>query len=344
MSVIGDIYNIPQPYAMYCGNAKTKAMAKITAGMVEWAPEKVCCVVEDAERLFADVPCVEVRDLDKTDAETLVIGFAPFGGQINDDIDRVVCEALKRGLNVAAALHVKLADNPKYFALAREHGVSLYDFRHHPEQYPLGTGIRRDGIRVLTVGTDCSCGKKFTALALTKKLTEMSQKAVFCATGQTGFLISGRGINNDTVVADFLAGAAEWLSPDDKDAIYLIEGQGAIRHPAYTGGSMSLIAGSQPDALVMCHTVGRNVMMGTEREISITDEISANLAAAAMHDWYPRVVGISINFCESGMSKEQRKKYLATIERNIGYVAFDPQEGGEAFDRVATTIALLSRP
>ena len=343
MSVIGDIYNIPQPYAMYCGNAKTKAMAKITAGMVEWASEKVCCVVEDSGRLFPEMPHVEVRDLDKTDAETLVIGFAPFGGQINDDIDRVICEALKRGLNVAAALHVKLSDNPKYFALAREHGVSLYDFRHHPEQYPLGTGVSRAGLRVLTVGTDCSCGKKYTALALTKKLTELNQKAVFCATGQTGFLISGRGINNDTVVADFLAGAAEWLSPADKEAIYLIEGQGAIRHPAYTGGSMSLIAGSQPDAIVMCHTVGRNFMMNTEREIDIVAEISANLAAAAMHDWYPKVVGISINFCEVEMTKTQRAEYLQEVSNRLGYVAFDPQEGGEAFDRVAHFIASLKR-
>lgn len=343
MSVIGDIYNIPQPYAMFCGNATTKAMAKITAGMVEWASEKVCCVVDDANNLFPEMPHVEIRDLDKTDAETLVIGFAPFGGQINEDIDRAIRTALSRGLNVAAALHVKLADNVEYCALASEHGVKLYDFRHHPEQYPLGTGLPRAGVRVLTVGTDCSCGKKFTALTLTKKLTELKQKAVFCATGQTGFLISGRGINNDTVVADFLAGAAEWLSPADEEAIYLIEGQGALRHPAYTGGSMSLIAGSQPDALVVCHTVGRNFMMNTEREINIVDEISANLAAAAMHDWYPKVVGISINFCEVKMTKKEREVYLRNLSKSSGYVAFDPQAGGEEFDRVAHYITTLKR-
>ena len=325
MSVSGDIYNIPQPFAMYCGNCETRAQAKVASGTIEWAPEKVCCVVADDNGLFPDVPHVNIASVHATDARTLVIGCAPFGGKIDEHMDRTIRSAIYRGLNVAAAMHNRLADNAEYVALAEQYNVKLYDFRHRPDAYPLGTGEKRKGIRLLTVGTDSSCGKKFTTLTLHRALKKIHEDTVFCSTGQTGFLISNCGINNDTLVADFLAGAAESLSPDGPaDRIYLIEGQGAITHPAYTGGSMSLIAGSQPDYFIMCHAWGRKNQLGVKRAPDLAFELKANLDAAAIHGLTPKYLGISINFSESGLTIEEQDAEMCALEDLYDIPVFDP--------------------
>lgn len=325
MSVSGDIYNIPQPFAMYCGNCETRAQAKVASGTIEWASEKVCCVVADDNGLFPDVPHVNIASVHATDARTLVIGCAPFGGKIDEHMDRTIRSAIYRGLNVAAAMHNRLADNAEYVALAEQYNVKLYDFRHRPDAYPLGTGEKRKGIRLLTVGTDSSCGKKFTTLTLFNALKARHPDTVFCSTGQTGFLISNCGINNDTLVADFLAGAAESLSPDGPaDRVYLIEGQGAITHPAYTGGSMSLIAGSQPDYFIMCHAWGRKNQLGVKRAPDLTFELTANLDAAAIHGLTPEYLGISVNFSESDLTVEEQDDAMREMEDLYSMPVFDP--------------------
>ncbi|WAK44447.1 hypothetical protein [Erwinia phage vB_Ea_2910A] len=325
MSVSGDIYNIPQPFAMYCGNCETRAQAKVASGTIEWASEKVCCVVADDNGLFPDVPHVNIASVHATDARTLVIGCAPFGGKIDEHMDRTIRSAIYRGLNVAAAMHNRLADNAEYVALAEQYNVKLYDFRHRPDAYPLGTGEKRKGIRLLTVGTDSSCGKKFTTLTLFNALKARHPDTVFCSTGQTGFLISNCGINNDTLVADFLAGAAESLSPDGPaDRVYLIEGQGAITHPAYTGGSMSLIAGSQPDYFIMCHAWGRKNQLGVKRAPDLTFELTANLDAAAIHGLTPEYLGISVNFSESDLTIEEQDDAMREMEDLYSMPVFDP--------------------
>ncbi|QZE57894.1 hypothetical protein MPK70_gp018 [Erwinia phage pEa_SNUABM_33] len=325
MSVSGDIYNIPQPFAMYCGNCETRAQAKVASGTIEWAAEKVCCVVADDNGLFPDVPHVNIASVHATDARTLVIGCAPFGGKIDEHMDRTIRSAIYRGMNVAAAMHNRLADNAEYVALAEQYNVKLYDFRHRPDAYPLGTGEKRKGIRLLTVGTDSSCGKKFTTLTLFNALKARHPDTVFCSTGQTGFLISNCGINNDTLVADFLAGAAESLSPDGPaDRVYLIEGQGAITHPAYTGGSMSLIAGSQPDYFIMCHAWGRKNQLGVKRAPDLTFELTANLDAAAIHGLTPEYLGISVNFSESDLTIEEQDDAMREMEDLYSMPVFDP--------------------
>lgn len=338
---MADIYNIETPFVMYVGNKRLNSDAKIASGVSEWAPNKIAAYLADEHLLF-DGPHVEaVADAKKYGARTFVVGHAPFGGVLDPQTRAAILEAITCGFNVAAALHVRLEDDPQLAGLAYTHGVHLYDFRFHPEQYPLGTGQKRRGTRLLTVGTDCSCGKKYTALSLKREIdargTEVNAK--FCATGQTGFLISNSGINNDTIVADFLSGAAEWLSPDtdDKNTLYLIEGQGAIRHPAYTGGSMSLLAGSQPDMLVLCHTHGRTVMNNTTRPISIGDELSANLDALRIHGVTPAVVGLSINFCEVDLSAEERKEILEAYRCAFGLPTFDPSDRG-SYEGIVDTI------
>ncbi len=153
----------------------------------------------------------------------------------------------------AAGLHNKLADVPELKALADRLGRSLFDVRHPTQHYPVASGRKRSGKRLLPVGTDCSCGKMYTALAIEKR-SRRGGKATFRATGQTGILISGSGVSIDAVVSDFVSGAVETLSPDnDADHWDIIEGQGSLFHPSFAGVTTGLIHGAQPDALVLCH-------------------------------------------------------------------------------------------
>lgn len=329
MSAIGNIYEIPTPFVLYCGCVSDVTRLKVARGVVEWARHKAVATYKDTHKLVPELR--ETQDL--TVGKTLVIGLAPFGGQITQDILDVAFEAISAGLNVAAGLHSKLSDIPELVEAAEAHNVKLYDFRHRPEAYPLGNGLKRDGFRILTVGTDCSCGKKYTALTLYREFCSRKADAVFCSTGQTGFLISNSGINNDTITADFLSGAAESLSPSDKNKLYIIEGQGSIEHPAYCGGSLSLIAGSQPDVLVMCHAHGTTVRAGTSSHIDLSESIANNMSCAYMLGHNAPVVALSINFSKVDLTEEQRIKALERYQTDYpNLYVFDPSRPCSALD------------
>src|SRR6185436_4551404 len=162
------------------------------------------------------------------------------------------------GLDVVSGMHRPLEGVPGLAAAAQKRGVALVNVRLPRQTFPAGTGRRRSGKRLLTVGTDCALGKKYTALALTEAMRARGLAADFRATGQTGILIAGSGIALDAVTADFAAGAAEALSPDAApDHWDVIEGQGSLFHPAYAGVTLGLMHGTQPDLLVLCHEAGR---------------------------------------------------------------------------------------
>lgn len=333
MDHIGNVYDIPLPYIVYCGDVEERLYAKVASGLLEWSSHKIIGKINDANNIF---PETEIVDLELTEAKTLVIGSAPIGGKLNTQIIDVALKALGCGLNVASGLHDKLSDNPLLVQLARMSKLKLFDFRYRPDQYPLGTGLKRSGLRVLTVGTDCSCGKKYTALSMYKAIRD-TVPAVFCSTGQTGFLISGSGINNDTITADFLSGAAEVLSPNaSPDTVFLIEGQGAIRHPSYAGGAVSLLTGSQPDYLVMCHTPGRETMLGTKRIISISSEIEANLSMSRFHGHIPKILGLSLNAPPDSLSEFGGLTISSVYSSHSEYFipAFNPKFGGPSFDDI----------
>ena len=324
--VKGNIHEIPQPYLVYLGDAKNPNEAKVATGLNDWALNKVCGKIKDAYNI-----CPQINEIafDNSIAKTLVIGKSPFGGKLDDTLVGVIEEALERGLNVASGMHEKLIDNKKFVDLALKNNVKLYDFRHRNDVYPLGSGLKRSGIRILTVGTDCICGKKYTTLSLYMALKN-EIPAVFCSTGQTGFLISNCGINNDTIPADFLSGAAEQLSPNaDPSTVYLIEGQGAIRHPSFCGGAMSLLIGSQPDYLVVCHTQEREFMLNTSRKIDVDLEIQANIMCAYTHDLKPEVLALSVN--------------SSIIKAHPKLPTFNPKIKGPIFDDICQKLINVSK-
>ena len=196
-------------------------------------------------------------------AKTLVIGVANRGGRFSDAWREVLTEALGMGYDLASGLHTLLRDQPELVRAAMGSGRELHDVRVPGIDYPIADGRKRTGKRVLAIGTDCSVGKMYTALAMDREMAARGLKSTFRATGQTGILITGGGVPLDAVIADFMAGAVEWLTPDNaSDHWDHIEGQGSLFHPSFSGVTMALIHGGRPDALILAHEPTRTHMRG----------------------------------------------------------------------------------
>lgn len=194
----------------------------------------------------------------------LLIGIAPAGGQFPGAWRDVVGEALRAGLDVWSGLHTMLGLDPEFAALASASGAVIRDLRRAPADLDIAHGLVRDAAAtiVLTVGTDCNIGKMTTQLQVRDAVRRLGHRVNFGATGQTGILIEGRGIAVDAVVADFIAGAAERLTLEaavDAD-IVLVEGQGSLLHPAYSGVTLGLMHGSLPHAMVLCAQPSRTTI------------------------------------------------------------------------------------
>ena len=332
---------IPKPYVVFTGDAPDYKQAKVACGVVEWRPEYVVGQfypeMFNTGLKFDHIPQFDsLKAAKDAGAKTLLIGYSPYERDLPNNIVAVVNEALLLGLNVASGLHGKLSEddrflNPTYSMYASGDDIPrIYDFRHREQIYPKGNGLKRTGLRLLTVGTDCACGKKFTALSISRALDLSYAKNTFRSTGQTGFLISESGINNDTIEADFLSGAAEWLSPDnDADHWDIIEGQGALSHPSFCGGSMSLIYGSQPDLIVMCHDMYRDTQRGVTRPIpKLSDEIELVMKAARLVN--PNAELGAISLFGPSQPKDQECS-CDEMSRMYGVPVFNPAEPNDMF-------------
>ena len=231
-------------------------------------------------------------------AKSVVMGVAPSGGALKEEWISALSEALHAGLAVVSGLHRKLGEEAALAEAAAAAGQLLIDLRVTPSSIPIASGRQRSGKRLLMVGTDCCVGKKYSALALHKALVARGMVATFRATGQTGIMIAGVGIPMDAVVSDFLSGAAEMLSPDAApDHWDVIEGQGSLFHPAYAAVTLGLIHGSQPDAMVLCHAVGRTMIdeYADYPVPDLRDCVAQYEQAARVTNAQARVVGISLN-------------------------------------------------
>jgi uncharacterized NAD-dependent epimerase/dehydratase family protein len=259
------------------------------------------------------------------------------GGVIGGSWTETLERALALGLDLASGLHGKLSDVPGLAAKAAEHGALLFDVRHPSEQFPVANGVKRPGKRLLTVGTDCAVGKMYAALALEKEMKARGMKADFRATGQTGILIAGGGVSVDAVVADFISGATEWLTPaNDNDHWDVVEGQGSLFHASFAGVSMGLIHGSQPDAIVLCHEPTRSHMRGLPDYPlpSLEACLEANLVAARLTNPAVACIGVAIN--TSHMASGEAEAYLAETSERLGLPAVDPVKNsvGPIVDRL----------
>jgi uncharacterized NAD-dependent epimerase/dehydratase family protein len=254
----------------------------------------------------------------------LLIGIAPPGGGLPEEWRPLLCEAIDAGLHLISGLHVMLGDDPELTARAAARGVRLVDLRRPPEAWPIATGraATTQALRVLTVGTDCNVGKMVTALEITAAARAGGRDARFVATGQTGMLLSEGGVAIDRVIGDFMAGIAEQLvlEQGDADAV-IVEGQGSLIHPAYSGVTLALLHGAMPDVLVLCHQPGRNVIRYQQTPIPPLAEM-VSLYEAVLRPVHPgRVAGIALNGV--GMSDEELARALADAETTTGLPAVD---------------------
>ena len=277
------------------------------------------------DTLDLGLPDYDVTEAAANGAQTLVIGTAVVGGAIPEAWIQLLVDALDAGLDLAAGVHTRLSSIDRLVEAAARSGSKLIDVRVPPPHIPVGTGVKRSGKRLLTVGTDCALGKKYTALALEREMKARGLNVDFRATGQTGIMISGSGIPIDAVVADFVSGAAEMVSPsNDADHWDVIEGQGSVFHPGYSAVSVGLLVGSQPDAFVVCTEAGRTHIKGWPSfELpSIGAVIQRTLDIGAQVNPSIRCAGISVN--TSMLSELERAEYLAQLSSDYGLPAVDP--------------------
>lgn len=317
---------IETPYLLFLGDAPDQLAAKVAQGIKDWRPENAVAQFR-MEGCNADlgIQDMTLEEAKAAGAKTLVIGVANRGGIISDAWKEVLVAALDAGFDIASGLHNLLRDEPVLVEAAKRNGCSLYDVRIPSVQYPIANGKKRTGKRCLAVGTDCSVGKMYTALAMDAAMRERGMKSTFRATGQTGILITGDGVPLDAVIADFMAGSIEYLTPDnDPDHWDLIEGQGSLYHVSYSGVTMALVHGGQPDALILCHEPTRAHMRGLPdyQQPSLEDLRDTALTLARVGNPACQVVGISVN--TQHMSESDAKAYLSELETSMGLPATDP--------------------
>ena len=323
---------IETPYLLFLGDAPDPLAAKVAQGIRDWRPDNAVGQFR-LEGCKADMklPDMTLEEAKAAGAKTLVIGVANRGGVISQTWKKVLVEALEQGFDLASGLHNLLRDEPELKAAAEKAGRQLHDVRIPAVKYPIANGEKRRGKRCLAVGTDCSVGKMYTALCIDREMKERGRKSSFRATGQTGILITGEGVPLDAVIADFMAGSIEWLTPDnDEDHWDMIEGQGSLFHVSYSGVTMALIHGGQPDALILCHEPTRDHMRGLPGYKLPTLEAVRDMALELARVANPacQVVGVSIN--TQHMSDEDAKSYCAEVEARLGLPTVDPFRHGAA--------------
>jgi len=317
---------IQTPYLLFLGDAPDQLAAKVAQGIKDWRPSNAV----GQFRLPACRADMGLQDMSleqglQAGAKTLVIGVANRGGTISVEWKAVLVEALRLGYDLAAGLHNLLRDENELQAAAKVNGGTLHDVRVPTIAYPIANGIKRSGKRVLAIGTDCSCGKMYTAMSMDSEMTGRGMKSDFRATGQTGILITGKGVPLDAVIADFMAGAVEYLTPDnDPDHWDHIEGQGSLFHVSYSGVTMALIHGGQPDALVLCHEPTRKHMRGLPHfslpSLAILRDTALPLAQVA--NPAAKVIGISVN--TKALDQAEARILLQQIEDRMDLPTTDP--------------------
>jgi len=320
------------PYLLFIGDAADQLAAKTAAGIAFWRPD----ISSGQFRLpgcNADLglPEMTIEDAAAAGIKTVIVGTTNRGGVLGEGWEGLLVRALELGMDLASGLHHRLSEIPVLRDTAARRGRQIVDVRHPTREFAVGNGLKRPGKRLLTVGTDCSIGKMFTALALEKEMRGRALNADFRATGQTGIFIAGDGVSIDAVVSDFVSGAVEWLTPaNDPDHWDLIEGQGSLFHASYAGVTLALIHGAQPDALVMCHEPTRTHMRGL-RHYPLPDLklcIERNVEAAQLTNPAARCVGVGVN--SRALDAAAARDYLRQTEDQLGLPCVDPVRTGVA--------------
>lgn len=261
----------------------------------------------------------------KFDPTLLAIGIAPPGGQLPENWHPILVHAISNGLHVMSGMHHFLSDQPLLRDLAQKSGSILWDVRKPPSDLPIATcrAAEVSAKTILTVGSDCRTGKMLNAIELTNALRDRGENAGFCATGQNGIMISGWGIAIDAVISDFTAGAAEEivLEGAKQHDILLIEGQGSLIHPGYSGVTLGLLHGSLPDAMIFCHQPSRKKIARYDVSFPPLSEMIRHYEIMAQSIKPSKVIGIALNTFD--LDKKTALKAIDDAENETGLPATD---------------------
>ncbi|WP_260597774.1 DUF1611 domain-containing protein [Sphingomonas endolithica] len=332
----GAIHALPSPYLLFLGDTVEMGFAKTALGLRDWAPDR--CLGEwslPSARVTTGLPRLSPAEAAAKGARAMVIGVANPGGIIPDSWMPELLAAIDAGLDIVAGMHARLSSITPLAEAAASQGRQLIDLRVPPADLAVASGLKRSGRRLLTVGTDCALGKKYTALAIARGLAARGVDATFRASGQTGIMLAGQGIAIDAVIADFAAGAVELLSPAAApDHLDVVEGQGSLFHPSYAPVSLALLHGSQPDLFVVCHQPGRETILGHPgfRLPTIEAVIEQTVMLGRLTNPAIRCAGISLN--TGDMTAEAAGRVIEETAAQLGLPAADPIRGGDAFERL----------
>ena len=319
------------------GNTNPRT-AETASCMLRYRPEEVVALLDSAQAgkttqevlgTGGSTPIVgSLREI-TTDANMLLLGIAPPGGRIPKPWRAIILEAIGRGWHVMAGLHEFLTEDPEFTAAAAAKGVNLIDVRKNEEKdVAKGLGLREDCLRVLTVGHDCSVGKMVTSVEVTHGLQRRGRDAHFVATGQTGIMVSGDGVPIDRVIADFASGGIEKvILRQQHHDILIVEGQGSLVHPSFSGVTLSLLHGTAPHAMIMCYQAGHDHIFGAEHLAipPLRKIIELNETMASIFRPCP-VIGIAIN--SRTLTDAEAAAERQRVKAELGLPACDPVRHG----------------
>ncbi len=311
--------------------------AKTAVGVIRYGRDAVVAVVDsrytgrtasDIVGVGDDVPIVEsVAAALAYKPNTLLLGTAPRGGVLPAPWRRQVAHAMREGLDVINGLHHFLEADEELAGVARSCGVDLWDVRRVPDEHRVADtrAHRLDATIVLTVGSDCNVGKMSASLELDAAAHRAGHRSTFVATGQTGIIIAGWGVAIDRVISDFAAGASEDLvmqGAEQGGDLLFVEGQGSLVHPGYSGVTLSLIHGSAPDAMILCHQVGRTTIRRYTLPVPPLHDLVQLHEHATAHVKPSCVIGIALN--TFGLDEAAAQEALAAASAETGLPATDP--------------------
>jgi len=309
--------------------------SKTAACMVRYKPRQVVCLIDStksgrtAEEVLGfggGIPVVaSMEEAVALEPDTLLLGIAPRGGALPGAWRGTILEAIDHGLSVISGLHTMLEEDAEIAQAAAARGVRIWDIRKpvFPVEVSRGLLLNKTGRVLLTVGSDCRTGKMTVAYELAGFLNKQGHKAEFVPTGQTGILLAGWGVAVDRVPGDFMARVMEDLTLRGLSAapLAIVEGQGSLIHPGYSGVALAMLHGCCPDGLILCHHPGRDKIRGFDTPIPALPDLISIYERAAASVFPTRVVAIALNTYD--MSEQSALKVVGAAEDETGVITTD---------------------
>ena len=320
------------------GFSADRHYGKTMHGVLRYRRSDVVAILDSARAGESEAGVPIVADVDAAlafDPQVALVGVATQGGRFPAAWRDLLRRCVEAGLSIENGLHEMLSDDRELRPLAERAGVELRDLRRSPPGLDCATGanLEVDAQIVLTVGSDCAIGKMTVSLELDRVARQRGLASVFVPTGQTGIAIAGWGIAVDAVVADFLSGAAEQLLLEGRRRggdLLLVEGQGSLIHPAYSGVTLGLYHGSVPHLLVLCHRAGATEIEGSPgHPIPPLRELVELHEQMALPRRPARVAAVAVN--TAGLDERAAAEAVAAAAEDAGLPACDPvRDGAEA--------------